>query len=46
MEKEMYFAGDLELEIEEIRKMDEKDDEVVRVSFSTVCSPLLTLICC
>ena len=44
--KEECYAGNLTLEIEEIKTMDKKADENVRISISNVCSYLLTIICC
>lgn len=40
------YAGDLMLEAEEIKNMDEKEDGNARVSFTSMCSHILTIICC
>lgn len=44
--KEKKYAGDLMLEAEEIKNMDEKEDGNARVSFTSMCSHILTIICC
>lgn len=46
MEREASCAGNLTLEIEEIRKMEDKNDGTVRMSFSSICGTVHTIICC
>lgn len=46
MERETSYAGNLMLEIEEIKNMEDKSDEEVRMSFSSICGTVYTIICC